>query len=149
MIRIQLEEAVKIIEENSYKIEDIEEVYLEEALGRVCAKDVYSPIFNPPFDKSPLDGYALIAKDTKGASRENPVKLKVVDEVFAGSYSKVNLKEGEAVRIMTGAKLPEGCNAVIRQEDTDEGMDTVEIYSELKDLSNYCFCGEDIRKMIF
>ena len=54
MIRIQLEEAVKIIEENSYKIEDIEEVSLEEALGRVCAKDVYSPIFSTPFDKSPL-----------------------------------------------------------------------------------------------
>ncbi len=146
MIRIQLEEAVKIIEENSYKIEDIEEVSLEEALGRVCAESVYSPIFNPPFDKSPLDGYAIIAKDTKGASRKNPIKLKVVDEVFAGGYSKVNLKEGEAIRIMTGAKLPEGCNAVIRQEDTDEGMDTVEIYSELKDLSNYCFCGEDIKE---
>ncbi|WP_294155318.1 gephyrin-like molybdotransferase Glp [uncultured Clostridium sp.] len=144
--RIELEEAVSIIEENSFKIEDIEEVYLEEALGRICAEDIYSPIFNPPFDKSPLDGYAVIAADTKGATREKPVTLKVVDEVFAGRYSDVMLKKGEAVRIMTGAKLPDGCNAVIRQEDTDEGMDTVEIYSELKDLSNYCFCGEDIKK---
>lgn len=145
-LRIKLEEAVSTIEKKSGKIEDIEEVSLEEALGRICAEDIYSPIFNPPFDKSPLDGYAIIAKDTKGASKENPVTLNVVDEVFAGGYSKVTVKEGEAVRIMTGAKLPEGCNAVIRQEDTDEGMDTVKIYCELKDLSNYCFCGEDIKK---
>lgn len=144
--RIKLEEAVSIIEENTCKIEDVEEVSLEEALGRICGEDIYSPIFNPPFNKSPLDGYAVIAEDTKGASREKPATLKVVDEVFAGGYSTVTLKEGEAVRIMTGAKLPDGCNAVIRQEDTDEGMDTVQIYRELKDLSNYCFCGEDIKK---
>lgn len=146
MIRIELEKAVSLIEENSKRIEDVEEVSLDEALGRVCAEDVFSPIFNPPFDRSPLDGYAVIAKDTKGASRENPVLLKVVDEVFAGGYSKKRINEGEAVRIMTGAKIPENCNAVIRQENTNEGMDTVEIYEELKDFSNYCFTGEDIKE---
>ena len=146
MIRIELEKAVDVIEENSRRIEDVEEVSLEEALGRVCAKDIFSPILNPPFDRSPLDGYAVIAKDTKGASRENPVTLKVVDEVFAGGYSEKRINEGEAVRIMTGAKIPTNCNAIIRQENTDEGMDTVEIYEELKDFSNYCFKGEDIKE---
>ncbi|MCR4944158.1 MAG: molybdopterin molybdotransferase MoeA [Clostridium sp.] len=146
MIRIELEKAVDVIEENSRRIEDVEEVSLEEALGRVCAKDIFSPILNPPFDRSPLDGYAVIAKDTKGASRENPVTLKVVDEVFAGGYSEKRINEGEAVRIMTGAKIPTNCNAIIRQENTDEGMNTVEIYEELKDFSNYCFKGEDIKE---
>ncbi|MGN0144747.1 MAG: molybdopterin molybdotransferase MoeA, partial [Clostridium sp.] len=144
--RIQLEEAVSIMTEVTRKIDETEEVVLEEGNGRILGEDIYAPVNNPPFDRSPLDGYAVIAEDTKGACRDNPVTLRVIDEVFAGGCSKKTLKTGEAVRIMTGAKLPSGCDAVIKQENTDEGMNTVEIYEELKKHSNYCFEGEDIAK---
>ena len=144
--RIELEEAVSIMEESIYEIDEFEEIKLEEADGKVLGEDIYAPVNNPPFDRSPLDGYAVIAEDTKNACRENPVILKVIDEVFAGGFSTKTINHGEAVRIMTGAKLPEGCDAVIRQENTDEGMDTVKIYEELKKHDNYCFEGEDIKK---
>ena len=144
--RIELEEAVSIMEANVHEINEIDEVSIEKACGRVLGEDVYSIINNPPFDRSPLDGYALRAEDTIGASKENPVILKVIDEVFAGSYSKKILQKGEAVRIMTGAKMPQGSDCVIRQENTDEGMEHVEIYEELKIHDNYIFEGEDIKK---
>lgn len=144
--RIELEEAVSIMEAHVREIEEYEELGIEDACGRVLGEDVYSIINNPPFDRSPLDGYALRAEDTKGASKENPVILKVIDEVFAGSYSEKELQKGEAIRIMTGAKMPAGSDCVIRQEDTDEGMDNVKIYAELKVHDNYIFEGEDIKK---
>ena len=144
--RIELEEAVSIMEANVHEINEIDEVSIEKACGRVLGEDVYSIINNPPFDRSPLDGYALRAEDTIGASKENPVILKVIDEVFAGSYSEKILQKGEAVRIMTGAKMPQGSDCVIRQENTDEGMEHVEIYEELKIHDNYIFEGEDIKK---
>ena len=145
-LRIELEEAVSIMEAHVHEINEYEELNIEDANGRVLGEDVYSIINNPPFDRSPLDGYALRAEDTIGASRENPVILKVVDEVFAGSYSEKTLEKGEAIRIMTGAKMPEGSDCVIRQENTDEGMEKVEIYEELKVHANYIFEGEDIKK---
>lgn len=144
--RIELEEAVSIMEAHVHEINKIEELNIEEACGRVLGEDIYSLINNPPFDRSPLDGYALRAEDTIGASKENPVILKVIDEVFAGSYSEKVLKQWEAVRIMTGAKMPQGSDCVIRQENTDEGMDNVQIYEELKFHDNYIFEGEDIKK---
>ncbi len=146
MIRVQLEKAITLMLDSVNSIEEIEKIDLLEANGRVLAEDIYAPINNPPFNKSPLDGYALIASDTKGATKENPVKLKVIDEVFAGGFSTKEIHSGESVRIMTGAKIPEGANCILMQELTDEGMDTVEIYKELSDYDNFCFEGEDIEK---
>ena len=91
--RIELEEAVSIMEENVQEIDETEDILLEKACGRVLYEDIYAPISNPPFDRSPLDGYALIAEDTKNASRDNPVTLKVIDEVFAGGYSEKVLNQ--------------------------------------------------------
>ena len=146
MISIELEEAISLMKENIKEIEETEEITLLEANNRILGEDIYAPISNPPFNRSPLDGYALIAEDSKNASKENPVILKVVDEVFAGSVSNKKLNRGEAIRIMTGAKMPEGADSVIRQECTDEGMTTVNIYEELSKYDNYCFAGEDINK---
>ena len=104
------------------------------------------PIDQPPFPRSPLDGYALRSADTEGASRETPVSLKVIDEVFAGGFCLSRVTEGCAVRIMTGAPIPEGADCIIMQEDTDYGMETVNIYRSLRHLQNYCFAGEDYKK---
>jgi molybdopterin molybdotransferase len=116
-------------------------VSVDEAAGRVLAQEIYAPIDQPPFPRSPLDGYALRSTDTEGASRETPVSLKVIDEVFAGGFCQSRVTAGCAVRIMTGAPVPEGADCIIMQEDTDYGMETVNIYRALRHLQNYCFAG--------
>jgi molybdopterin molybdotransferase len=89
-------------------------------LGQVLAEDVYSTIDIPPLDNSAMDGYALRAKDTRGASESSPRYLVVVGEIAAGSLPTKEVRPGTAIRIMTGAPLPEGADAVVRFEDTDE-----------------------------
>ncbi|MDH4299808.1 MAG: molybdopterin-guanine dinucleotide biosynthesis protein B, partial [Dehalococcoidia bacterium] len=91
-----------------------------ECLGQVLAEDVCSAIDIPPLDNSAMDGYALRAEDTRRASESSPRYLVVVGEVAAGSMPTKEVRPGTAVRIMTGAPLPEGADAVVRFEDTDE-----------------------------
>lgn len=143
---IELEEAVRIITENVKQIEKKETVGIMDALKRVAAQDVFATIDNPPFDRSPLDGYALIAEDTRGASRENPVEFEVIGKLFAGDACELTLKSNQAVRIMTGAMIPNGANCVIRQEDSDYGSAVVKIYTPLKAYQNYIYSGEDYKK---
>ena len=123
----------------------VEELPIGRAAGLLLAGGVAAPMDQPPFDRSPLDGYALRAADTAGASREHPVRLTVTDTVYAGGCPRGSLSAGQAARIMTGGMLPAGCDCVIRQEDTDLGAETVEIYRELKPWSNYVRAGEDFR----
>jgi len=91
-----------------------------DCLGQVLAEDIYSDIDIPPLDNSAMDGYALRAQDTRGASESSPRYLVVVGEVAAGSMPTKDVMPGTAIRIMTGAPLPEGADAVVRFEDTDE-----------------------------
>ena len=100
MVGIELELAIELICDSVKSINDIEEVSIEEARDRIIGEDIIAPINQPPFDRSLLDGYALIAKDTINASKENPQILKVVDEVFAGEHTNIELKENEAIRYM-------------------------------------------------
>lgn len=142
---ISLEEARDLLF-NKVKKMGWEEVYLEDALGRVLYDDVYSEIDNPPFPRSPLDGYALRGEDTKGSSKENPIELKVIDKIYAGHVSEKELEKGEAIRIMTGAPIPNGADCIIRQEDTLECEDSiVKIYKEHNPYDNYCYKGEDFK----
>lgn len=101
---------------------------------------------NPPFDKSPVDGYACKAEDLAGASPDTPVILKVMEEVDAGQYSEREIQSGQAVRIMTGAAIPNGCNCCIYQENTNYGEDIVEVYCGQEKWDNYCFAGEDFKR---
>ncbi len=142
---VSLEEAKKLILDKIKSL-GLEEVNIEDSVGRILYEDIYSPINNPPFPRSPLDGYAIRGEDTKGATKENPVTLTVIDKIYAGYVSKKIVKENEAIRIMTGAPIPTGANSIIRQEDTDEGIKTVKVYSELNPYDNYCFEGEDFKK---
>ncbi|MCT4593298.1 MAG: molybdopterin molybdotransferase MoeA [Anaeromicrobium sp.] len=142
---IKLEKAQSII--NEYiKTLDKEIISLIDSHERVLGEDIYAPINQPPFNRSPLDGYALRGEDSKGATKDSPITLNVIDEICAGEYTKKIVKKGQAIRIMTGAPIPEGANCVIRQEDTNEGKDLVNIYKELKPFSNYCYEGEDVKR---
>ncbi len=91
-----------------------------DCLGQVLAEDVYSTIDIPPGDNSAMDGYAVIAGDTRRARKSSPKVLSVIGEVAAGSISPKRVTAGTAIRIMTGAALPEGADAVVPFEDTDE-----------------------------
>ena len=93
MVGIELELAINLICDSVESISDIEEVNIEEARNRIIGEDIIAPINQPPFDRSLLDGYALIAKDTINASKENPKILKVVDEVFQEDIQIENLKK--------------------------------------------------------
>ena len=143
---ISVEQAMEQILQYTPVINETEEIELNKAGGRILAQDMVAEFNNPPFDRSPVDGYACKAEDLAGASSEHPVKLKVMEEIDAGQYSERVVEHGQAVRIMTGAAIPEGCDCCVYQERTDYGEDFVEIYTEQKQWDNYCFAGEDFKK---
>ena len=137
---ISLEEALKILNSNIENL-DIEEVALLNGLNKVLAEDVYSKINNPPFNKSAMDGYALIAED---AFINN--KIKVIDKVYAGGNSNKIITKNTAIKIMTGAPIPKGANAVIKQEDVIIEDNNIIITNEISENQNICLVGEDISK---
>ena len=138
---ILLEEALNILNENVEQL-DIEEVNLMDGITRILAKDVFSEIDNPPFNKSAMDGYAIKAEDSK--SEEN---INVIDKVFAGNVCNSLVTSKTAVRIMTGAPIPSGANAVIKQEDVKLiDHNYIVLNKSIKENENICFRGEDIKK---
>ena len=146
MTNITLEQAVRLIEQNTTPITGSSPVPLSRSLRRRSATDIMAPIDLPPFDRSPLDGYALRSADSSSASLQSPVELKVIGEIYAGDVFRGEVGAGQAVRIMTGAMIPAGCDCVIRQEDTDSGEETVRITAQLKCHQNFVFRREDIHK---
>lgn len=144
-IRIPLEEAVNRIKSNTVRLPAIVKK-LEDICGEVLAEDILAANDQPPFSRSPLDGYAIKGENSSNASKETPVKLKVVGKICAGDDQEYQINSGEAVRIMTGAKIPDSANAVIGQEDTDYGETEVLLYDSVKPFQNYCYQGEDYKK---
>ena len=97
-----------------------EEKPILDSRGQVLCEDVHSDISVPPLDNSAMDGYAVRSASTSGASEASPVILKVIGEVAAGSSSDKVVESGTAIRIMTGAPIPEGADTVVQFEHTDE-----------------------------
>ena len=123
---------------------DTEEIPLDDAHKRVLAEDVKSLLSSPPFDKSAMDGYALRAEDSFGHSQTNPAHFKIKDRIGAGQMSSVTLKKNEAVKIATGAPIPEGTTAVVMEEYTRENGDNLEVEMSLTLGENINPHGEDI-----
>lgn len=142
--RISVERALELIAQ-TIKPLGTEKLPLPQAHGRVLTNPVFSPIDQPPFPRSPLDGYALHAADLEGASREHPVVLNVVENVCTGEWPSRQVGRGEAVRLMTGSPIPAGCDCVVKQEDTDNGRAFVHIFVQCRPWDNYCYAGEDFR----
>ncbi|HXW00515.1 MAG TPA: gephyrin-like molybdotransferase Glp [Anaerolineae bacterium] len=116
---ISVEEALKLILEKINPVE-AELVPLAKSAGRVLARSVMAQVNVPPFANSAMDGYAVMAADCQDASKEAPVLLKVIDHIPAGSTPARKLSPQAAMRIMTGAPIPQGADAVIRFEETSE-----------------------------
>jgi molybdopterin molybdotransferase len=142
---ITVEEALKRILE-SMPVLGLEKTDILSALGSVLGEDIYADRNIPPHDNSGMDGYAVRFQDTSGASRENPAVLKVIEDLPAGRVAKNKVLSGEAIRIMTGAPIPEGADAVTRVEDTEKDGDRVKIFVPAKKGLDIRFAGEDVRK---
>jgi molybdopterin molybdotransferase len=122
-----------------------EEVALDDALGRVLAEDVASAEAIPPFDNSAMDGYAVRADDTRGATRGARVTLRVIDESRAGSPAVANAGAGEAIAISTGAAMPAGCDAVVRIEETEQRNGLIAISAPVEHGRDVRRAGDDVR----
>jgi molybdopterin molybdotransferase len=153
---ISVEEALERILSYVSVLEPEEKPILE-ALGQVVAEDIVSDVEIPPHDNTAMDGYAVRAADTAGASAEAPVTLRVVGELAAGYLFDGSVEPGTAVRIMTGAPMPRGADAVVPFEETDEpegrgfgsfakSRDTVGILKAAEPGANIRYAAEDVRR---
>jgi molybdopterin molybdotransferase len=141
---IELEEARRIVVRSCAPL-DAEPVPLEEALGRALAEQVRSEVAIPPFDNSAMDGFAIRAADTASAAEGNEVTLRVGGESRAGSPAERPVESGEAFRISTGAVVPEGADAILRQEDATGGIDSIETERRLEPGADIRRAGEDVQ----
>jgi len=141
---ISFEEAQKTVLESVSPLESVEKPIMD-TLTLVAAEDVTATEQIPPFDNSAMDGYAVRAEDTAGASEKSPVELKVVMDLPAGRHTERSVGKGEAIRIMTGAPVPPGADAVVQVELTEAASDgRVRILKEHEKRKNIRLAGEDI-----
>lgn len=119
-------------------------VPLMEASGRVLYQDIRAQNNVPAFNKSPLDGYALRASDTKKASPAHPLTLTVLEEVRAGFMPQQKVVPETAIKVMTGSPIPEGADVVIKYEEVKEDRNRIEVYQPLKAFANVIRTGDDI-----
>ena len=128
-----------------------EEIPILDTPGQVLAEDVVSDINVPPLDNSAMDGYAVIAEDTRGAQQQSPKGLEVIGTIPAGSISEKKVTPGTSMRIMTGAPVPNGADAVVQFENTDEtqrepNSSDIGILAEANPGLNIRRAGEDINR---
>jgi molybdopterin molybdotransferase len=124
----------------------LEKVSILDALGRVLGEEVFAGRSIPPKDNSAMDGYALRTEDTRGASPESPVRLEVIEEIPAGAVPARAIGPGGAARIMTGAPIPEGADAVVRMEDTRNEGDRVLVFVVAVKGRNIRRAGGDVQQ---
>src|SRR3989339_1081071 len=117
---ISVRQAREIILKNIFPVKENELIKIESALGRVCVSDLKSKENIPPFDNSAMDGFAVRSEDLKGSTRKSPKILEVVGSLAAGYTTGKTIRQGEAIRIMTGAPLPKGADSVVMVEDTQK-----------------------------
>jgi molybdopterin molybdotransferase len=139
---LPIEEMERLIEQRVAAVAETETVALTDARARVLAGDVVAPVSLPPFDNSAVDGYAVRHADLNA---DGETALKVVSRVLAGSSGSAQVGEGQAVRIFTGAPMPQGADTVFMQEDVQVEGDTVTVPKGLKAGANRRFAGEDVQ----
>ena len=162
---IKVLQAREIILKNITPVKESELLNLDGCLGRVSALVIEAKENIPPFDNSAMDGFAIKAKDSFGASRENPKTLEVIEDLPAGYATRKSVGDAQAVRIMTGAPIPEGADSVVMVEDSQKVSrcpclpagrkrqvssrkkeEYVRIFREVKRGENVRYAGEDVKK---
>lgn len=137
---ITFDKALKLVLENVGRLLP-ERVEVIDSADMILDEDVYSRIQMPPFNKSAMDGYAMIADDTV----EVPVELKCIGEVQAGGIFRKKVRQGECVKIMTGAPLAYSTDSVVMVENTQQIGQYVRVMKCVKKGENVCMCGEDLK----
>ena len=125
---------------------DPERVSMLDSLNRILAEDIVADVDIPPYANSAMDGYAVRASDTRGATRDVPKRLRVIGDLAAGYVADTAVTQDTALRIMTGAPLPEGADAIVRVEDTDIEGDSVNIYVSATSGQFVRPAGQDLRR---
>lgn len=142
---ISIDEARVLLNEHVRRLTRTERVPLARAAGRIASSDVAADVFVPPFSRSAMDGYAVIAADTIGASAQSPVKLPIAERIFTGNTPIQLVTPGSCAEIATGAPLPDGADAVVMVEETQRSGDTdVEILAPAAAGQNIGRRGADI-----
>jgi molybdopterin molybdotransferase len=142
----RLEDALKTVLD-TVPVLGMEKINLLDALGRVLAQDIVAERDNPPWDNSAMDGFAVRYEDIKQEHAiATPTVLKVIEEVPAGRFPAKKLGRGEAIRIMTGAPIPEGADTVLKVEDTEAAPDSVKVFKPEPRGANIRPKGEDVRR---
>jgi molybdenum cofactor synthesis domain-containing protein len=144
-LRIVVEKARELIYSGIHEVSQ-EEVAVVESLGRVVREEVRSATDIPHFNRSAMDGYAVIARDTFGSTQQKPAKLEIIGESRVGEIPKVIVSSGRAVEIATGSQVPEGADAIIKFENTDRAGNLLKAYFPVTPGENISKVGEDIKK---
>ncbi|MEM1581011.1 MAG: molybdopterin-binding protein [Candidatus Bathyarchaeia archaeon] len=143
---ISREEALKLILDSIEPINRVELVPIERATSRVLAENVVANMDVPPFDRAAMDGYAIRAEDSYGASEFNPKVLKLIGVLRAGESTDKSIGPGECIRIATGCPLPSGADAVVMAEFAEEEGENVSVFKPVHPLENISPRGEDIKR---
>lgn len=122
-----------------------ERIPLEDCVGRVLAEVLTAAADVPPFDRSPYDGYAFRACDSEGAGPDSPAVLRIIEEIPAGGISRVPVTGGTAVKILTGAPIPPGADAVVKWEAAKLTAGTVALFRPARPGENIVYAGEDVK----
>src|SRR5256712_2101425 len=143
---ISRDEAMRIAMDLGRPIERKETVPILDALHRVCAGDVRSPIDVPLADRAAMDGYAVVARDPFPAGKFKPVALRRIETLYAGGVPRKRVASGRCTEVATGSTLPKGADAVVVVEDTERERDLVKVYSPVHPGENISGQGGDIAR---
>ena len=143
---ISLEEAMRIAMDLVRPIERKETVPILDALRRVSAEGVHSPIDVPLADRAAMDGYAVVARDTFPAGKFKPVTLRRIETLYADGVPRKRVTSGRCTEVATGSTLPKGADSVVMVEDTERERDLVKVYSPVHPGENVSGRGEDIAR---
>lgn len=141
---IDVDKALNIIDENTKEL-DSEKKDIVSCLNKILAEDIYSKDNLPPFDKSAMDGYAIKSEDTRNYNTEKVVEFEIKGLIKAGDYCEGELKAGQAFKIMTGAPLPKGADAVIEIEKVEVEGNILKVSQEISKDNNVIKLGEEIK----
>jgi molybdenum cofactor synthesis domain-containing protein len=142
---IALDEARRLLADNVRPVARTERLPLVDAAGRVAAADLASTVHVPPFSRSAMDGYAVVAADTRRATRTSPVRLRITERIFTGQLPRSAVSSGSCAEIATGAPLPDGADAVVMVEETAPAGDSaVSVFTAAAPGQNIGRRGADI-----
>ena len=142
---LSYEEVIDIIIKKIEIKQKIEKKPINTTLNHVLAENIYSSIDVPGFNRSLRDGFALIAADTFGADEDSPISLELIEEIKAGDIPSLAINSGQCSRIATGAPIPEGANAVVMVEVTEEDQNLIKIYKSATPMQFITQKGTDIK----